>query len=119
MSFQIKRIYEAPEQSDGTRVLVDRVWPRGMSKEDARLDDWVKDITPSTELRKWFQHDPDKFKEFSKRYKLELTSKVATEAIRQLRNQASKQTVTLLYAAKDETYNHAHVLLEVLERPPS
>lgn len=110
--FQIKRIYENPDDDDGYRVLVDRLWPRGISKEKARLDDWLKDIAPSTELRKWFDHDPDKFDEFSDRYTTELTQK--KEKIDRLHKIAEKQKVTLLYAARDEAYNHAIVLKEFL-----
>jgi len=113
-SFQIKRIYEEPADDEGYRVLVDRLWPRGVSKEDAQLDDWMKKITPSPELRKWFDHDPDKFEEFKKRYEHELASK--DEPVQKLLDIAENQKVTLLYAAKDETHNHAIVLKEFLER---
>lgn len=113
-NLQIKRIYDEPADDDGYRVLVDRLWPRGVSKEDAQLDEWMKEITPSPELRKWFDHDPDKFEEFKKRYKHELASK--DEPVEKLLDLAGDQTVTLLYAAKDETHNHAIVLKEFLER---
>lgn len=111
--FQIKRIYEKPSEDDGCRILVDRLWPRGVSREEARLDEWLKDIAPSTELRKWFDHDPDKFDEFSDRYKGELARKEA--AIDRLLTAAEEQRVTLLYAARDEAHNHAIVLKEFLE----
>ncbi|HUH27664.1 DUF488 domain-containing protein [Gelidibacter sp.] len=110
---QIKRVYDAPSKSDGYRILIDRIWPRGVSKEDADLDDWNKDLAPSTELRKWFDHDPDKFDDFSFKYKKELKDKV--DALKHLGQKAKDQTVTLLYGAKDETYNQAVVLKEVLE----
>lgn len=113
-NFQIKRIYEEPAVHDGYRVLVDRLWPRGVSKEAAQLDEWMKEITPSPVLRKWFDHDPDKFKEFKKRYENELAGK--TETVEKLLDIAENQNVTLLYAAKDEIYNHAIVLKEFLER---
>lgn len=113
-SFQTKRIYEEPLGEDGYRVLVDRLWPRGVSKEHARLDEWMKEITPSPELRKWFDHDPDKFEEFKKRYEHELASK--NEPVKKLLDLAKDQTVTLLYAAKDERDNHANVLKGFLLR---
>lgn len=113
IQLQIKRIYEDPSQADGYRVLVDRLWPRGVSKEDAQLDEWLKEIAPSTKLRKWFDHDPDKFDEFSDRYKGELSRK--EEVVDRLLNIAEEQRVTLLYAARDETHNHATVLKEFLD----
>ncbi len=111
--FQIKRIYERPSEDDGYRVLTDRLWPRGVSKEDAQLDKWAKEIAPSPELRKWFDHEPDRFEEFRKRYKSELSAK--NELLSNLKDMATEQTVTLLYAAKDETHNHAIVLKEFIE----
>ncbi len=111
--FHIKRIYENPSQEDGYRVLVDRLWPRGVSKEETRLDEWLKGIAPSTELRKWFDHDPDKFNEFSDRYKGELTQK--EEVVDRLQNISYEHPVTLLYATKDKEHNHAIVLKEFLE----
>lgn len=111
--FQIKRIYDDPSGEDGYRILVDRLWPRGVSKEVAKLDEWLKEIAPSTELRKWFDHDPKKFDEFADRYKGELTRK--EKVIDRLLETAEEQNVTLLYAAKDEEHNHALVLKEFLE----
>lgn len=111
-NLQIKRIYEEPADEDGCRVLVDRLWPRGVSKEDAQLDEWMKEITPSTELRKWFDHDPGRFEEFKKRYESELAEK--TEPVEKLLRMSEDQLVTLLYAAKDKTHNHAIVLKEFL-----
>jgi len=112
-NLQIKRIYEDPTDEDGYRVLVDRLWPRGVSKEDAKLDEWMKEITPSPELRKWFDHDPDKFEEFKKRYENELAAK--HELVVKLLDMAENQNITLLYAAKDESHNHAIVLKEFLK----
>lgn len=111
--FKVKRIYEEPSDNDGYRVLVDRLWPRGVSKEEARLDEWLKEIAPSTELRKWFAHDPDKFDEFANRYKGELIQK--EEVIDHLFEIEKEQNVTLIYAARDEINNHAIVLKDFLE----
>ncbi|MDZ7657704.1 DUF488 domain-containing protein [Fodinibius sp.] len=111
--FKTKRIYEDYSEDDGYRVLVDRLWPRGVSKEEARLDKWCEEIAPSTELRKWFDHDPNKFEEFANRYKAELTEK--GDLIDHLLKNSREQLVTLLYAAKDEDHNHALVLKEFLE----
>ncbi len=112
-SFTTKRIYEDPSEDDGYRVLVDRLWPRGVSKEEAKLDEWLKDIAPSTELRKWFDHEAERFDDFEKRYKTELANK--QEAVEHLIQKADQQPVTLLYAAKDKTHNHAIVLKEFLQ----
>ncbi|MDR8390705.1 DUF488 domain-containing protein [Aliifodinibius sp. S!AR15-10] len=113
MAIQLKRIYDDPSEDDGYRVLVDRLWPRGVSKEAARLNEWCKDIAPSTELRKWFDHDPEKFEEFAKRYKTELTGR--EEVVESLLDIAQQQRLTLLFAAKDEVHNHAVVLKEFLD----
>ena len=110
-TLHIKRIYDPPKRGDGARVLVDRVWPRGMSKEKAELDLWLKDIAPSTELRKWFGHKPERFAEFRKRYRDELKDK--NEAIAELAKLRPKN-VTLLYSAHDEQHNQAVVLAEYL-----
>jgi len=112
MAIQLKRIYEDPSEDDGYRVLVDRLWPRGVSKDAARLDEWCKDIAPSSELRKWFDHDPEKFKDFAKRYKTELAGR--KEVVASLLDITQHQRLTLLYAAKDEEHNHAIVLKEFL-----
>ncbi|WP_026815188.1 DUF488 domain-containing protein [Arenibacter certesii] len=109
----IKRIYDAPEERDGYRILVDRIWPRGVSKEDAELDEWAKEIAPSDKLRKWFDHDPDKFMEFDKRYRLELQEK--EEKLNELREKAKENMLTLLYGAKDTEHNQAIVLKKILE----
>ena len=113
MEIKVKRIYEEVAKSDGTRILVDRIWPRGVSKENAQLDDWIKEIAPSTELRKWFNHEEDRFKEFSKRYKKELEGhKDLTD---KLLEKGKKTRLTLVYSAKDEQHNQAVVLKEFLD----
>jgi uncharacterized protein YeaO (DUF488 family) len=109
---QLKRIYEAAHASDGFRVLVDRLWPRGVAKERAALDLWMKDIAPSSELRAWFGHDPKRWTEFQVRYRAELKQHAADLA--QLRSRARKGTVTLLFAARDVEHNEAVVLRNVL-----
>ncbi len=109
---RIKRIYEPPAAADGRRVLVDRLWPRGMSKDEAKVDEWLKEIAPSDELRKWFGHDPARWAEFRTRYREEL--KGHGELIDRLRAEARTGTVTLLFAAKDEEHNNAVVLKEIL-----
>ncbi|BCB96853.1 hypothetical protein JZK55_17750 [Dissulfurispira thermophila] len=111
---KLKRIYDPPSKGDGKRILVDRLWPRGVKKEEARIDEWLKDIAPSDELRKWFSHDPSKWEEFKRRYKAEL--KDQGELIERLRAEAKRGTVTLLYAAKDKEHNNAVVLKEVVEK---
>jgi uncharacterized protein YeaO (DUF488 family) len=104
----VKRIYEPAARSDGFRVLVDRLWPRGMSKENAKVDLWLPDIGPSTALRQWFNHDPKRWDEFQRRYDAELKDK--KELAAELKGQAQKGTVTLLYSAKDEQHNQAVAL---------
>lgn len=111
---KIKRVYEKPSKDDGKRILVDRLWPRGLTKEKASIDLWLKEIAPSTGLRKWFGHDPDKWKEFQKRYHQELENNV--EQVLLLKEQIKKGTVTLVYGAKDEEHNEALVLKEWLAR---
>lgn len=108
MDVRIKRVYEKREKDDGMRILVDRLWPRGLTKEKAAVDLWLKDIAPSTVLRKWFGHDPDKWDEFQNRYQQEL--KENRESVLLLEEQLKKGTVTLLYAAKDKEHNEALVL---------
>ncbi|WP_324742200.1 DUF488 domain-containing protein [Tsuneonella sp. CC-YZS046] len=110
----IKRIYEPPSRDDGCRVLVDRLWPRGVGRDAAALDLWLRDIAPSPELRKWFGHDPARFKAFRDRYRKELEEK--DEAVAELRGLIRKGKVTLLYAARDELHNHARVLADYIER---
>lgn len=109
---RLKRAYDAPEASDGYRVLVDRLWPRGVRKTQLHLDSWDKDIAPSPALRNWFGHDPKKWVEFKKRYKAELRGK--KPALRELKKSAKR--ITLVYGAKDEAHNHALVLKEALEK---
>lgn len=113
MSIKIKRVYEQPEDSDGYRILVDRLWPRGMTKEKAHVDLWLKEIAPSTELRKWFGHDPEKWKRFQRRYETELLHNGSL--IEMLTQKARVGTITLLYGARDEKHNEARVLRQVLE----
>lgn len=113
---RIKRAYEASARDDGTRVLVDRVWPRGVKKEAIRIRQWMKELGPSHELRKFFNHDPVRWDEFRKRYRQELRSSKMRLMLRELAQLAAKETVTLVYGAKDETHNQAVVLREVLER---
>ncbi|MCC6840414.1 MAG: DUF488 domain-containing protein [Flavobacteriales bacterium] len=112
MDIRIKRIYEAPAKDDGYRLLVDRLWPRGLSKESAHIDEWMKEIGPSNELRKWFGHEPPKYAEFKRRYEHEL--KAMPELLEHIRALAKKQRVSLLYSAHDEAHNQAVVLLGVL-----
>lgn len=111
MNIKIKRVYEKPEKEDGFRILVDRLWPRGLTKEKADLDLWLKEIAPSTELRKWFGHEPEKWKEFKKKYRKEL--KENKEAVSILKEHL-KGPLSLLYAAKDEEHNEALVLKNYL-----
>ncbi|MGI6544898.1 MAG: DUF488 domain-containing protein [Fastidiosipilaceae bacterium] len=116
MAIQIKRIYNPFEQSDGVRLLVDRLWPRGISKEKARLDGWVKELAPSSDLRTWFGHEAEKFDEFSVRYQEELdTSAEAQEEVQEVLRQSEDNTVTLLYGAKDPQINHAVILKSYIE----
>ena len=115
MSISLKRAYEPPAETDGTRVLVDRLWPRGVAKSRARIDLWLKEVAPSTELRKWFGHDPDKWPEFQKRYRAELKG---NPALSELREQSRQGKITLVYAARDELHNDAVVLRQVLGSGP-
>lgn len=113
MSVSLKRAYEKPSSDDGTRVLVDRLWPRGVRKEKARIDVWLKEVAPSTQLRKWFGHDPEKWPEFQKRYRAELKGSAALAELRKLARQGH---VTLVYGAKDKDHNDAVVLAKLLRR---
>jgi uncharacterized protein YeaO (DUF488 family) len=110
---KIKRIYDPVSANDGRRILVDRLWPRGIKKEGAKIDEWLKDIAPSDELRKWFSHEPSKWQEFRKSYKSEL--KKNSSLIEILIAEAKRETITLLFAAKDKEHNNAVVLKEVIE----
>ena len=113
---QIKRVYEAPEKSDGVRLLIDRLWPRGIKKSELSLDEWIKELAPSSEIRKKFGHDPDNWKEFKSEYLKELRSPEAKEKLEEITKLARKMNLTLLYSARNEEYNNARVLKEVLER---
>jgi uncharacterized protein YeaO (DUF488 family) len=112
---RLKRVYEPPSPEDGLRVLVDRLWPRGLRKADAAIDRWMKDIAPSTELRQWFGHDPERWQEFRRRYARELRQHATT--IDELHELAQHKTVTLVFGARDEEHNDAVALREVLLRP--
>jgi uncharacterized protein YeaO (DUF488 family) len=116
-SIFIKRIYEPPDETDGFRILVDRIWPRGITKENAKLTSWMKEIAPSSELRKWFCHKPELFEEFRQRYAAELQEdERKIELIEQLTDLAQQGKVTLLYGAKDREHNQAVVLSEEIAR---
>ena len=114
MDLHVKRAYDTAEPADGFRVLVDRLWPRGLTRDEAELDGWEKELTPSTELRQWFGHEPRRFEEFRRRYIEELREKRPQLAA--LRRRARDGTLTLVYAARDTEHNHAIVLAEVLRR---
>jgi uncharacterized protein YeaO (DUF488 family) len=109
---RLKRVYEHPAPDDGVRILVDRLWPRGLRKADAAVDRWLKELAPSTALRQWFGHDPQRWPEFQDRYRAELVDKA--ELLQELRAFARRGTITLLYGARDECHNQAVVLREVL-----
>ncbi len=117
MSIKLKRVYEKLDSTDGKRILVERLWPRGLTKENAHVDVWLKEIAPSTELRKWFDHDPDKWTEFKKRYRAELRGN--DDQVARLKEEIGKKKATLVYAAKDETHNAAIVLMDFLKRSGS
>ncbi|MDD4251358.1 MAG: DUF488 domain-containing protein [Candidatus ainarchaeum sp.] len=111
---RIKRIYDKPDKNDGFRILVDRLWPRGISKENAKIDLWLKEIAPSNELRKWFSHDPKKWTIFEKKYKFELTNN--QDLIKEIKKlEKTQKIITLLYSAKDEEHNNALTLIEFLK----
>ena len=112
MRVKIKRVYEPPDERDGKRILVDRLWPRGLSKQSAKIDLWLKDVAPSTELRTWFGHDPEKWADFQRRYRAELHED--HEALAILKSEVAQGPVTLLYGAKDEEHNQAVVLQNIL-----
>ena len=111
---KIKRVYEPPSPADGRRILVDRLWPRGMKKEEAHLDEWLKDIAPSNELRQWYGHDVSRWREFKARYIKELKSK--PELVKRLKTEAQKGPITLVFSAKEVEHGNAVVLKEVLSR---
>jgi uncharacterized protein YeaO (DUF488 family) len=113
----LKRAYDKPDQADGFRILVDRLWPRGIKKEDLQLDVWAKELAPSTELRKWFAHDPSRWTEFRRRYRSELTQSHASRSIGQILDAAKpSKTITLLYGARDTEHNEAIILRSLFER---
>jgi uncharacterized protein YeaO (DUF488 family) len=114
VSIRLKRVYDKPAKADGRRVLVDRIWPRGLTKQEARIDEWLKEIAPSTKLRKWFRHDPARWNEFKKRYAAELDDR--REQVERLARESHKRTVTLLFGAKDIEHNNAVALKECIER---
>jgi uncharacterized protein YeaO (DUF488 family) len=114
VSIQIKRIYEPYAQSDGYRVLIDRVWPRGVSRERAHVDEWARELAPSSELRRWFGHDPERFEAFRRRYRHELTAH--SELLADLRRRARRHRVTLVYASSDVEHNNAVVFRELLRK---
>jgi len=113
-----KRVYDPPAPEDGTRVLVDRLWPRGLAADDARVDWWAKDLAPSDKLRRWFGHAPPRYREFVERYRRELNDNGSATRLRQL---IAERTVTLVYAARDERHNNARALIEILDlaAPPT
>ena len=114
MDVRLKRAYEPPARSDGYRVLIDRLWPRGVSKEEAQLDEWARELAPSSQLRRWFGHDPARFEEFRHRYLGELATQ--EDKLRELRRRARAGTLTLVYGARDSEHNDAVVLGELLRR---
>lgn len=114
MAIKVKRVYDGHSKEDGIRVLVDRLWPRGVSKKDASVDIWLKDIAPSNELRKWFNHDPEKWDEFKIRYFSELDHK--SELLKEVLNRAKSGNLTLVFSAKEEKYNNAGALKEYIEK---
>ncbi|GAA4898571.1 uncharacterized protein YeaO (DUF488 family) [Stackebrandtia albiflava] len=115
----LRRVYEPPETHDGLRVLVDRLWPRGLSRADAALDEWLKDVAPSTELRRWFHHRPERHDEFVRRYEAELHDEAHTDALRWIGERASRGPVTLLTASRDVDGGHVPVIVAALrELPP-
>ncbi|WP_217242742.1 DUF488 domain-containing protein [Streptomyces sp. AC555_RSS877] len=115
MSVRVRRVYEPPEPEDGVRVLVDRLWPRGLSKDAARVDEWPKALTPSTELRRWYHAGEGSYEEFGRRYEAELAAPEAIELLDRVRGLAAKGAVTLLTAAKSPEQSHAAVLARLLQ----
>lgn len=111
---KLKRAYEAPSEDDGVRILVERLWPRGISKEKAKIDEWLKELAPSPALRKWFGHDPEKWEEFQKRYRMELDQN--QELVKDLKRRVRGKTITFVYAARDEEHNSALLLKHYLSK---
>ena len=114
MAMKLKRAYEKPEPEDGKRILVDKLWPRGLRKEKAKIDEWLKDVAPSTELRKWYAHDPTKWGQFKERYWKELDAK--SEQVAALAKECERSTVTFVFSSKEEKLNNATALKEYIER---
>jgi uncharacterized protein YeaO (DUF488 family) len=114
MDVRLKRAYEPPAAIDGYRVLIDRIWPRGVSRQQAQLGEWARELAPSSELRRWFDHDPARFEEFRRRYTNELAAQ--DDKLRELRRRARTGTLTLVYGARDTEHNDAVVLAEILRR---
>ena len=119
MSFRIKRAYDEAAADDGYRVLIDRLWPRGLRKEALTIDAWAKELAPSTDLRKWFQHDPDRWDEFRRRYREELQEEPARSLLADLKRRGRRGTVTLVFGARDATHSNAEALLEMLREARS
>ena len=113
---KLKRAYEKPAPTDGKRILVDRLWPRGLRKEDAHIDEWLKDIAPSDSLRKWYGHKEERWDEFRKRYREELNEEQKVKALQKLRREGQHRTLTLLFGAKDTKHNNAAVLSELFKK---
>jgi uncharacterized protein YeaO (DUF488 family) len=116
MSFEVKRAYEPAAEKDGRRILVDRIWPRGISKDNLHLDGWYRELAPSTQLRKWFGHDPERWPDFQKRYTAELKRAEVRDCLRELAAMGKRGRVTLVYGARDEEHNQAIVLRDYLKR---
>jgi uncharacterized protein YeaO (DUF488 family) len=114
LNVRVRRVYDEPEPEDGSRVLVDRLWPRGLSKAKAELDEWCKELAPSTALRKWYSHDPSKFEEFSRRYRLELAEPERASTLHRLQDLADGQPLTLLTGTKQPSLSEAAVLADLL-----
>ncbi len=112
---RIKRVYEAPGKDDGERILVDRLWPRGVTREKARIESWIREIGPSADLRKWFGHDPTRWDEFQRRYEKELQDTEAQAVLRHLAARSRRGTVTLVFGARDELHNNAMVLKHLID----
>ena len=110
---KVKRVYDPVSSDDGKRILVDRLWPRGIKKEKAHIDEWLREISPSNELRQWYSHDPAKWPEFKKRYKQEIAGK--EDLLKKIKAEARKQTITLLFSSKELERNNAHALKEMLD----
>jgi len=113
MKIELKRVYEKPSTNDGYRILIDRIWPRGVTKMDAKIDEWLKDVAPSNELRKWFNHEPDKWKEFKRRYFEELNDN--KKQTKNIYDRIKHQRITFVYSAKNQDFNNAVALKEYIE----